>query len=208
MSEHLHKIGQVLLQISLRSGRSGLLVRGSLPSFSPLAVTHCQIPLPGFQISNLPFKFFPNFQLPIQVFSLFHHQVWLKWRNAHQEIRLQGSYQKKTKNSRERITPRANMVDVREDVGVGKDHVPEQHAEPTLPPHPPTSSTVESNSASLSVKEPACLPLSQAPPPNAPAQPDWKSRGVLVYPLPNSNSSSEATPSQAPGHPAPPVRIL
>ena len=100
------------------------------------------------------------------------------------------------------------MVDVREDVGVGKDHVPEQHAEPTLPPHPPTSSTVESNSASLSVKEPACLPLSQAPPPNAPAQPDWKSRGVLVYPLPNSNSSSEATHSQAPGHPAPPVMIL
>jgi len=138
----------------------------------------------------------------------YHCQVWLKWRNAHQEIRLQGSYQKKTKNSRERITPRANMVDVREDVGVGKDHVPEQHAEPTLPPHPPTSSTVESNSASLSVKEPACLPLSQAPPPNAPAQPDWKSRGVLVYPLPNSNSSSEATHSQAPGHPAPPVRIL
>ena len=203
MSEHLHRIGQVLLQeIPLRTGRSGLLVRGSLPSFPPLAVTHCQIPLPGVRTSNFlaASSFFST--------SSLSHQVWLKWRNAHQEIRLQGSYQKKTKKSRERITPRANMVDVREDVGVGKDHVPEQHAEPTLPPHPPTSSTVESNSASLSVKEPACLPLSQAPPPNAPAQPDWKSRGVLVYPLPNSNSSSEATPSQAPGHPAPPVRIL
>ena len=101
------------------------------------------------------------------------------------------------------------MVDVREDVGVGKDHVPEQHAEPTLPPHPPTSSTVESNSASLSVKEPACLPPSQALPPNAPAQPgDWKSRGVLAYPLPNSNNSSDAPRPKAPGHPAPPVMIL
>ena len=100
VSEHLHRIGRVLLQISLRSGRSGLLVRGSLPSFSPLAVTHCQIPLPGFQTSNFPFKFF----------SLFHHQVWLKWRNAHQEIRLQGSYQKKAKKSRDRITSRATTL--------------------------------------------------------------------------------------------------
>ena len=155
--------GQVLLQISLRSGRSCLLVRDSLPSLSPLCVAYHQIPLSGVQASN--------FLAASSFFSIsaLLCQVWLKWRNAHQEIRLQGSYQKKTKKSRERITPRANIVDVREDVGVGKDHVPEQHAEPTLPPHPPTSSTVESNSASLSVKEPACLPLSQAPPPNAPA---------------------------------------
>ena len=176
---------------------------GSLPSFSPLAVAHRQIPLPGFQASI--------FLAASSFFSIssLSHQVWLKWRNAHQEIRLQGSYQKKTKKSRERITPRANMVDVREDVGGGKDHVPEQHAETVLPPHPPTSSAVEQNSASLSVKEPACLPPSQAPPPIAPAQQgDWKSRGVLVYPLPNSNSSSEAPHSQAPGHPAPPVKIL
>ena len=101
------------------------------------------------------------------------------------------------------------MVDVREDVGGGKDHVPEQHAETVLPPHPPTSSTVEQNSASLSVKDPACLPSSPISPPNPPAQPgDWKSRGVLVYPLPNSNSSSEAPRSQALEHPAPPVMIL
>ena len=176
---------------------------GSLPSFSPLAVAHRQIPLPGFQTSN--FLAASSF-ISISALS---HQVWLKWRNAHQEIRLQGSYQKKTKKSRERITPRANMVDVREDVGGGKDHVPEQHAENVLPPHPPTSSAVEQNPTSLSVKEPARLPLSQAPLPNSPVQPgDWKSRGVLVYPLPNSNSSSEAPHSQAPGHPAPPVKIL
>ena len=101
------------------------------------------------------------------------------------------------------------MVDVREDVGGGKDHVPEQHAETVLPPHPSTSPAVEQISASLSVMEPVCLPLSQAPPPNALPQPgDWKSRGVLVYPLPNSNSSSEAPRSQALEHPAPPVMIL
>ena len=64
VSEHLHRIGRVLLQISLRSGRSGLLVRGSLPSFSPLAVTHCQIPLPGVRTSNF---------LAASSFSLLHH---------------------------------------------------------------------------------------------------------------------------------------
>ena len=63
VSEHLHRIGRVLLQISLRSGRFGLLVRGSLPSLSPLAVTHCQIPLPGFQLptSYSSSKFFLYF---------------------------------------------------------------------------------------------------------------------------------------------------
>ena len=178
-------------------------MRGSLPSFSPLAVTHCQIPLPGVRTSNFlaASSFFST--------SSLSHQVWLKWRNAHQEIRLQGSYQKKAKKSRDRITLRANMVDVREDVGSGKGHVPEQPAETVPPPHPPSSPAVEQNSASLSVKEPACLPPSQALPPNAPAQPgDWKSRGVLVYPSPNSNNSSNAPRPQAPGHPAPPVMIL
>ena len=189
MSEHLHRIGRVLLQISLRSGRSGLLVRDSLPSLSPLCVAYHQIPLSGVQASN--------FLAASSFFSIsaLLCQVWLKWRNAHQEIRLQGSYQKKAKKSRDRVTPRANMVDVREDVCSRKDHVPEQPAETVPPPHPPSSPAGEQNSAALSVKEPACLPLSQAPPPNAPAQPDWKSRGVLVYPLPNSNSSSEATHS-------------
>ena len=47
VSEHLHRIRQVLLHISLRSGRSGLLVRGSLPSFLLwLLLTvryHCQV---------------------------------------------------------------------------------------------------------------------------------------------------------------------
>ena len=91
VSEHLHRIGQVLLQeIPSRTGRSGLLVRGSLPSFSPLAVTHCQIPLPSVRTSNFlaASSFFST--------SSLSHQVWLKWRNAHQEIRLQGSYQKKS----------------------------------------------------------------------------------------------------------------
>ena len=44
--------GQVLLQISLRSGRSCLLVRDSLPSLSPLCVAYHQIPLSGVQASN------------------------------------------------------------------------------------------------------------------------------------------------------------
>ena len=61
------------------------------------------------------------------------------------------------------------MVDVREDVGSGKSHVPEQPAETVPPPHPPSSPAVEQKSVSLPMKEPACLPLSQAPPPNAPA---------------------------------------
>ena len=195
--------GQVLLQISLRSGRSCLLVRDSLPSLSPLCVAYHQIPLSGVQASN--------FLAASSFFSIsaLLCQVWLKWRNAHQEIRLQGSYQKKAKKSRDRVTPRANMVDVREDVCSRKDHVPEQPAETVPPPHPPSSPAGEQNSAALSVKEPACLPPSQALPPKAPAQPgDWKSRGVLVYPLPNSNNSSDAPRPKAPGHPAPPVMIL
>ena len=46
------------------------------------------------------------------------------------------------------------MVDVREDVGSGKGHVPEEPAETVPPPHPPSSPAVEQKSASLSVKEP------------------------------------------------------
>ena len=130
VSEHLHRIGRVLLQISLRSGRSGLLVRGSLPSFSPLGVAYHQIPLSGLQTSN--------FLAASSFFSIsaLLCQVWLKWGNTHQEIRLQGSYQKKAKKPRDQITLRANMVDVREDVGSRKDHVPEQPAETVLPPPP------------------------------------------------------------------------
>ena len=110
--------GQVLLQISLRSGRSCLLVRDSLPSLSPLCVAYHQIPLSGVQASN--------FLAASSFFSIsaLLCQVWLKMRNAHQEIRLQGSYQKKAKKSRDRITSRANMVDVRDVSYWGGDWLP------------------------------------------------------------------------------------
>ena len=139
-------------------------MRRSLPGVFSLVAPHCQIPLSGTSVFWMGAL--------CETVSI---QVWFKWRNENQEIRLLGFSGGKKKRSKEGPRERsADVVEVATTTSTGEDTVGEKvvvleesltsQVQVLSPPRPP-----------LSTGEKNCTPSSQK---------------VIGCPLPSSSSNS------------------